>query len=113
MTGHPSRRVPADKSVERDVQERNAVGVDARDARRLRDIILDCRSPAVLARFWARALDWPEPQWDASDLAQLAAGASVLHRPPGEHSEHRWMVMGDPEGNEFCARFRHDDRKSG
>jgi hypothetical protein len=144
--------------------------VDARDARRLRDIILDCRSPAALARFWARALNWPEPHWDASDLVQLAAigvsdpendpfvfidsgdprlprlgfqrvpepkagknrvhldvnvagaeavdallsaGASVLHRPPDEHGEHRWIVMGDPEGNEFCATFSHDGRKSG
>lgn len=52
----------------------------------------------------------PEPKmvknrihWDVN-VAELGAltdaGAAVL-RPPGEGR--RWYVMGDPEGNEFCA----------
>ena len=119
---------------------------------RLRDIVLDCRHPASLARFWAAALDgyavapydtdeldrlrsqgvfdpeddptvlvegpdgapslWfqrvPEPKVAKNrvhlDLVGregeldrlLSLGASVVLRQP------EWVVLADPEGNEFC-----------
>ncbi len=119
---------------------------------RLRDIVIDCRHPASLARFWAAALDgyevapydeealdylhaqgvfdpeddptvlvkgpsgapslWfqkvPEPKSAKNrvhlDLVAaegelerlLSLGASVVERQP------EWLVLGDPEGNEFC-----------
>ena len=134
--------------------------MDVRDARRLRDLTVDCAHPAPLARFWADVLRWPPPAWDDEDLADLArvgisdpeddpvvfihsgdvtrpricfqqvpeakltknrmhldvnvdglhevesfvaAGARVLARHAGHDGEHDWVVLADPEGNEFCA----------
>jgi hypothetical protein len=97
-----------------------------------RDICLDAADPTVVGRFWAAALGqqlevleggelrvqvpglptfWfdavPEPKVVKNrvhldlyvpDVAALVAlGASVL----AEHGD--WSVLGDPEGNEFCA----------
>ena len=44
-----------------------------RRQRRWRDVVVDCAHPAPLARFWAAALGWPAPVWDAKDLTDLAA----------------------------------------
>ena len=122
----------------------------------LRDIVLDCRHPASLARFWAKVLDGyavapyddeamahlrsngiddpeddpsvlveapdggvprlffnlvPEPKTvknrvhldvrasdrDAEVARLVAAGASEV----GRHEN--WVVLEDPEGNEFCV----------
>jgi len=51
----------------------------------LKDVVFDCRHPASLARFWATAMDGYD------------AGASEV----GKHEN--WVVMADPEGNEFCV----------
>ena len=134
--------------------------MDVRDARRLRDLVVDCERPASLARFWAVVLRWPPPVWDDEDLADLsrlgiespeddpsvfidsgvdampricfqrvperksaknrlhlevnvegereveafvALGATVHSRHEGHDGEHGWVVLLDPEGNEFCA----------
>jgi hypothetical protein len=118
----------------------------------VRDLVVDCRHPASLARFWAAALDGhavapydeeeldrlraqgvldpeddptvlvegppgapslffqrvPEPKTAKNrmhlDLAAqegeserlLSLGASVVERHP------EWVVLADPEGDEFC-----------
>ena len=35
--------------------------------------------------------------------AFVALGASVHSRHEGHDGEHGWVVLRDPEGNEFCA----------
>lgn len=122
----------------------------------LRDLVIDCHYPAVLARFWAAALDgYQVAAYDEEAMADLAAQGitdpdedpSVLVEPmvrtglrlffnqvpepkstknrlhidvtaedPGAERERLiglgaravrrdpdgWVVMADPEGNEFC-----------
>ncbi len=124
---------------------------------RIHDVVVDCRHPASLARFWAAALDdyeiapydddelerlravgiddvendpavlveasgtvprlcfqrVPEPKREKNrvhvdlhcddverEVERLAAlGGRVLDRPAGRD----WVVLADPEGNEFCV----------
>jgi hypothetical protein len=124
---------------------------------RIRDVVVDCRHPATLARFWAAALDgYAVAPYDATELERLRAigvddpeddpcvlvegrgemprlcfqrvpepkrdknrmhldlqsddlepeverltalGARVRNRPAGRG----WVVLTDPEGNEFCV----------
>ncbi len=127
---------------------------DMRRQRRWRDLVVDCRHPASLARFWAVVLRWEPPVWTEEDRLELASagindpeddpsvfivdpdpmrpricfqrvdepktsknrlhldinvddpgeidalvriGATVVAAHPG------WIVLADPEGNEFCA----------
>lgn len=122
---------------------------------RLHDVVLDCRHPASLARFWAIVLDGytvapyddaelarlrtlgvHDPEDDPSVLVEGPAGAprlffnavpepkvvkNRLHldlRAPDRDAEvarlvaagaaevgrhENWVVMTDPEGNEFCV----------
>ena len=107
-------------------------------------LVLDCRDPQTLAKFWAPALDYvdvgsvenytllvPNEQGEPRLLLQrvpegksaknrmhldihvadIAAEASrlealgarrVANAPMSEHG-HAWVLMADPEGNEFCV----------
>ena len=107
-------------------------------------LVLDCRDPQALAKFWAPALDYVEVgsvdnytllvpgkkggphlllqrvaedksaknrmhldihttdiEAEATRLEQLGARRSAA-RPMTEHG-HSWVLMSDPEGNEFCV----------
>jgi predicted enzyme related to lactoylglutathione lyase len=107
-------------------------------------LVLDCEDAAVLAPFWAAALDYvevggagayvmllpndrPGPKLllqqvgerkavknrmhldiDASDIEAEAARLERLgarRAAPGQIAEHgtHWILMVDPEGNEFCV----------
>ncbi|PZG12173.1 VOC family protein [Nonomuraea aridisoli] len=119
---------------------------------RLHDVVIDCRHPASLARFWAQALDgYAVAPYDEEELARLRAEGVLdpeddptvlvdgglprlwFQRVP-ERKVHKnrlhldlraddldseidrllglgarlvttfddWVVMIDPEGNEFC-----------
>ncbi|MGP3935663.1 VOC family protein [Nonomuraea sp. KM88] len=120
---------------------------------RLRDVVVDCRHPASLARFWAAVLDgYAVAPYDEAELARLRADGiddpeddpTVLveggpprlwfqHVPEHKVVKNRlhldvdsddpgveidrltelgarvvathddWVVMADPEGNEFCV----------
>jgi hypothetical protein len=90
---------------------------------RVQEIVFDCRHPASLARFWAAVLDGFEPRLcfqlipeskivknrvhldlrcddleaEARRLVDLGARVLATTAPrPG------WVVLADPEGNEFC-----------
>jgi len=115
---------------------------------RISELILDCRDPELLARFWCEALDFveiyryeengsveigpqsgfggaqatiilnkvdqPEPtkprlhldvsptdrDQDAELQRLLSLGAT--HVDIGQTGEESWVVLADPEGNEFC-----------
>jgi predicted enzyme related to lactoylglutathione lyase len=93
-------------------------------------VTFDCADPDRLATFWATALGYrkqdppdgyaswpvylaaqgiPEDQWHAASARVDAEvdrlrGAGATHlRPVEEHGEY-WVVMADPEGNEFCLQ---------
>ncbi|NBE96681.1 VOC family protein [Nonomuraea sp. KC401] len=120
---------------------------------RLRDVVVDCRHPASLARFWAAVLDgYAVAPYDEAELARLRANGiddpeddpTVLveggpprlwfqHVPEHKVVKNRlhldidsddpgaeidrltelgatvvatrddWVIMADPEGNEFCV----------
>lgn len=110
-------------------------------------MIVDCREPGRVARFWAAALDWviscnEDPEWVVeppsgsrddcvvADLLFIKVPESKtiknrLHfdlRPEDQSAEvarledlgatrvdvgqgdRAWIVMADPEGNEFCVQ---------
>jgi len=59
---------------------------------RLRDIVVDCRHPASLARFWAAALDgWSVAPYDDEEIARLRSiGVDDVEDDPTV------LVEGDP-----------------
>ena len=75
---------------------------------RLRDIVIDAREPARLARFWAEALDgYAVREYDDAELHRLAAQGltpetdpSVAVDGPGPTLFFQFCVL-DPEG--FCV----------
>jgi hypothetical protein len=116
----------------------------------LREIVVDCNDPAVVARFWGQVLGWdvrdhdgvlwmsatgepfpdlvlvfvPVPEKKSTknrihldvspsgcdrddEVARvLSLGASRVDVGQGEQS---WVVLADPEGNEFCVLGRRVD----
>ncbi len=117
---------------------------------RLEAIVVHCRNPAALARFYAEVLDLPvNPDDDAAiaagtlgeDESVLLGSRDALHvwltpvrdlepapgrvhidvrldaasdlgklialgaTPRWDEPEGRWSVLGDPEGNLFCAFY--------
>jgi Glyoxalase-like domain len=77
---------------------------------RLKDIVVDARHPAGLARFWATVLGYHVRPYEQDDLAFLLPGTRIeplvglgarVLRTPDEDID--WWVVADPEGNEFCA----------
>jgi predicted enzyme related to lactoylglutathione lyase len=107
---------------------------------RWQNIVVDCRDPERVARFWSQALGlpvqasgdgewWLEPGGDNPDILFLAVpeAKSVKNRvhldlrPDDQAAEVArlismgarhvdigqgdvtWVVMADPEGNEFCV----------
>jgi len=88
-------------------------------------LVLDCADPRRLATFWTDALHYANlgaaggyvlladeagkgpnlllQQVDDAEVARLEAlGATRVDGPTEEHGS-RWVVMADPEGNEFCV----------
>ena len=107
---------------------------------RLEEIVVDCRDPVTLARWWQTATGWQVVGED-SDGVELAPAPgqvpSMMFIAVAEHKRHKnrlhldwvpddqqaeverllslgasrvdigqgsasWVVMADPEGNEFC-----------
>ena len=118
---------------------------------RIGAVIVDCRDPGRLARFWSEALDWvisraEDPEWVVEppegsrddcvvadllfiEVPELKKSKNRLHldlRPENQAAEitrleglgatrvdvgqgdgRAWVVMADPEGNEFCVQAPH------
>ncbi len=113
-------------------------------------VVVDCRDPDALARFWCAALDYvvhgeaegyvgivpaggggphldfvlvPEPRTVKNRLhldlravgtgqdAEVARLESLGARrvDVGQGPEVTWVVLADPEGNEFCVLSDHED----
>jgi hypothetical protein len=62
------------------------------------NVTFDCADPRALARFWGEVTGWPVIE----EPAPAGLGARVLsdRRP-----ELGWVVLADPEGNEFCVEI--------
>ncbi|WP_078321553.1 VOC family protein [Mycobacteroides chelonae] len=91
---------------------------------RISELVLDCRDPEALARFWCEVLDFvvlflsfsAEPRSGKSRLhidvnptdrdqdAELDRLLKLGARPAdiGQTGQEQWHVLADPEGNEFC-----------
>ncbi|WP_217617041.1 VOC family protein [Cellulomonas sp. GbtcB1] len=77
----------------------------------MRDVVVDCRHPASLARWWAGTLDgYRVAPYDEAELARRRAAGiddpeddpTVLVEPVvADHGA--WLVLADPEGDEFCV----------
>jgi predicted enzyme related to lactoylglutathione lyase len=66
------------------------------------NITLDCTDAGRVARFWAEVTGWPlhqEDQQPSHEEYITGLGASVSGAQPPDAG---WVVMADPEGNEFC-----------
>ncbi len=118
---------------------------------RIGALVVDCRDPGPVARFWAEALDWvishaedqewvvepregsrddcvvpdllfikvPEPKAgknrlhfdlrpeDPSVEVSRLEGLGATHVDVGQGDDVAWVVMADPEGNEFCVQPAH------
>ena len=117
---------------------------------RITELVLDCRDPEALSRWWCAALDWVElgregdlsieigPRGGSTGVPTLVFNSSddprrgklPLHldvnatdrdqdaelerllelgaRPAdvGQTGQESWVVLADPEGNEFCLLRR-------
>jgi hypothetical protein len=59
-------------------------------------VTIDAADPAALAEFWA-----PDAKTGKNRLhLDVAAGASLVREC--DEPDQFWIVMRDPEGNEFC-----------
>ncbi|HET9658606.1 MAG TPA: VOC family protein [Kineosporiaceae bacterium] len=61
---------------------------------------IDCADPHGLARFWCVVLGYQVHDEDDEVRRLLDLGAR--HTDVGQGDE-RWVVLADPEGNEFCV----------
>ncbi|ASU84286.1 hypothetical protein CDO52_17115 [Nocardiopsis gilva YIM 90087] len=61
---------------------------------RISELVLGCRDPEVLARFWCEVLDFVV----LDRLLKLGARPADI----GQTGQEQWHVLADPEGNEFC-----------
>jgi hypothetical protein len=57
-------------------------------------LVLDCADPEKFVEFWAPALGYV-------NLGTVGA-TRVSEAPCSEHGS-TWVLMNDPEGNEFCV----------
>jgi predicted enzyme related to lactoylglutathione lyase len=62
-----------------------------------REIVTDCADPQRVATFWSQVLDWRR---------LLSPGATQVDIGQGDVP---WVVLADPEGNEFCLLARRID----
>jgi len=61
---------------------------------------IDCADPTALARFWGAVL---EVRWALRDESwAVALGARVIRDPELGPTGDGYVVLADPEGNEFC-----------
>ena len=68
---------------------------------RLTEIVVDCSDPAAQATFWAAALGYHVTRSEHGQVERLL-GLGARRADIGQ-GEVRWVVLADPEGNEFCV----------
>jgi len=108
-------------------------------AANLTEIVVDSADPRLLARFWGEVLGWPVTDEDRGFSWISAGGDYTAHpmivfvpvpepksvknrvhldvNPSGveqdvelgQSDDVRWVVLADPEGNEFCLLGRRLD----
>ena len=94
---------------------------------RITELVLKCRDPEVLARFWCEVLDFTVLDREEDGCIEIGpregfGGAQPtiflvrsdepkndhawLHIDVGQPADASWHVLADPEGNEFCLLKR-------
>lgn len=70
--------------------------------------VVDCRDVSGQANWWAAALGWKKVyEVDRARIARLiASGATRVN--VGQEDSAIWVVLADPEGNEFCVLSARD-----
>jgi len=79
---------------------------------RVQCVVVDARDPRAQARFWAYVpgsktvknrlhLDL-RPDDQAAHVSRLV-GLGATRADVGQTGDERWIVLADPEGNEFCV----------
>ncbi|MGW2343428.1 VOC family protein [Streptomyces sp. NPDC001661] len=71
-------------------------------ASRFTELVFDCHDPEGLARFWCAVLDFKVIDRSSTEdeaTRLLALGATKVD--VGQGHGRSWVVMADPEGNEF------------
>lgn len=73
-------------------------------------LTIDANDPSRLARFWSQALDYrpappdePDTTWYAHYRARLGSEQAFPDRLFDPDDPIYFVVMQDPEGNEFCV----------
>ena len=69
------------------------------------EIVIDCNDPELVANFWCAVLGWPLQRTEKGDL-WTSLGATKVDIGQGDTP---WIVLADPEGNEFCLLGRRVD----
>jgi hypothetical protein len=94
---------------------------------RIAVIAIDAQQPRVVADFWCAVLGWevievdedgvsiapPDRAWPAIDVFAVPERKAVKNRlhldlraDVGQGPDVSWVVLADPEGNEFCLLAR-------
>ena len=96
---------------------------------RIAVIAIDAVNPRLVAEFWCNVLGWhvvdeddegvisiapPDGAWPTIDVLGVAERKAVKNRlhlgarrvDIGQGPDVSWVVLGDPEGNEFCLLSR-------
>ena len=68
-------------------------------ASKLTELAIDCADASGLARFWCSVLGYEVQDEEVRRLLGLGA----RHADVGQGPDVSWVVMADPEGNEFCV----------
>jgi catechol 2,3-dioxygenase-like lactoylglutathione lyase family enzyme len=87
----------------------------------IRTITIDCADAEAVGRFWEVLLGWRlELESDGSQysrgeslLANPAGGPNLLFQRVPKPDGTGWVVMADPEGNEFCVVRSDAERNLG
>jgi Glyoxalase-like domain len=64
----------------------------------LTEIVVDCHDPVAQAAFWAAALDYHVVRTEDAQVE-----IAPWEREPPDLADVPWVVLADPEGNEFCV----------
>jgi predicted enzyme related to lactoylglutathione lyase len=63
-------------------------------------VVVDCRDVTAQGRWWAEVFGWPVVR-EADDEVVIAPPRLI--EATAAPADADWVVMADPEGNEFCV----------
>jgi hypothetical protein len=70
---------------------------------RIAVLAIDARDPARIADFWCQVLGWVVHERAPDGVVTIAAAGARPGTGDATIDVVSWVVLADPEGNEFCA----------